>query len=223
MNDESANALLKTLEEPPPHSVLILLATDLDRILPTIRSRCQLLRFSPLSEGDLVTLLVEQGLVADAAAAQEIAQLADGSLDTAQTLLDPEFRQQREQLFAVLGAERFNSLKVTEQVQKAVDSATEPAEQRRRAQWLLRLSVEFYRAVLWSLATGDMRGCLSIPAAEKLAQRWSPAPEILDALTDLLDRIQQTSAELDQNVVVALALETLWDDLGRRLRFPPLG
>ena len=39
MNDEAANALLKTLEEPPPHSVLILIASAADRLLPTIRSR----------------------------------------------------------------------------------------------------------------------------------------------------------------------------------------
>ena len=47
-NEESANAFLKTLEEPPPGSVLILLATSIDRQLPTILSRSQVVRFSPL-------------------------------------------------------------------------------------------------------------------------------------------------------------------------------
>jgi hypothetical protein len=49
MNDEAANALLKTLEEPPPHSVLILLTTEPQRLLETIRSRCLRLNFA--SEG----------------------------------------------------------------------------------------------------------------------------------------------------------------------------
>ena len=43
--NEAANCLLKTLEEPPPRSVLILLSTSEQRQLPTIRSRCQVVRF----------------------------------------------------------------------------------------------------------------------------------------------------------------------------------
>ena len=48
LNAEGANALLKTLEEPPPRSVLILIGTTPAKQLPTIRSRCQLIRFRPL-------------------------------------------------------------------------------------------------------------------------------------------------------------------------------
>ncbi len=48
LNAEGANSLLKTLEEPPPRSVLILIGTSPAKQLPTIRSRCQLIRFRPL-------------------------------------------------------------------------------------------------------------------------------------------------------------------------------
>src|SRR5262249_50595986 len=48
LNAESANCFLKTLEEPPPGSVFILIASSLDRQLPTILSRCQIVRFRPL-------------------------------------------------------------------------------------------------------------------------------------------------------------------------------
>ncbi len=48
MNDEAQNALLKTLEEPPPGTTLMLLTDQVHRLLETIRSRCQLLRFTPL-------------------------------------------------------------------------------------------------------------------------------------------------------------------------------
>jgi len=44
--------MLKTLEEPPPNSVLILIASSADLLLPTIRSRCQIVSFQPLSDGD---------------------------------------------------------------------------------------------------------------------------------------------------------------------------
>ncbi|MFT3772273.1 MAG: hypothetical protein QM820_43285 [Minicystis sp.] len=50
MNEESANALLKTLEEPPAGSILFLITPSIEPILPTIRSRCQPIRFGPLAE-----------------------------------------------------------------------------------------------------------------------------------------------------------------------------
>ena len=53
MNEASANALLKTLEEPPAHSILILITCRFGRLLPTIRSRCMKTRFSPLSKSEL--------------------------------------------------------------------------------------------------------------------------------------------------------------------------
>jgi len=62
LNDEAANALLKTLEEPPEGAVLILIAANMDALLPTIRSRCQPVRFGPLSENDLGALIETQGL-----------------------------------------------------------------------------------------------------------------------------------------------------------------
>jgi DNA polymerase-3 subunit delta' len=57
MNLQSSNCLLKTLEEPPPHTVLFLLTTAPYRMLPTIRSRCQRVMFQPLSSELIVELL----------------------------------------------------------------------------------------------------------------------------------------------------------------------
>src|SRR5260370_38093215 len=51
MNDQAANALLKTLEEPPPTSHLILTTSNPTALLPTIRSRCQSIRFAPIQIG----------------------------------------------------------------------------------------------------------------------------------------------------------------------------
>ena len=51
LNDSSANALLKVLEEPPPTSHMILMTSRPAMLLPTIRSRCQMIRFSPVAAG----------------------------------------------------------------------------------------------------------------------------------------------------------------------------
>src|SRR5438552_1578148 len=83
LNKEGANCLLKTLEEPPPNSVLILIGTSEQRQLPTIRSRCQIVRFQPLAESDVAELLVEKELCTDATAARAAAAHSGGSLERA--------------------------------------------------------------------------------------------------------------------------------------------
>ena len=67
MNLSGMNALLKTLEEPPNNALLILISHSTQPILPTIRSRCQVLRFYPLDEADTRAVLKNQGADADLA------------------------------------------------------------------------------------------------------------------------------------------------------------
>ena len=67
MNDSSANAFLKTLEEPSPSNVFILLTSKLDLLLPTIRSRCQLLKFVSLSQVEVRSALKDKGFDPDKA------------------------------------------------------------------------------------------------------------------------------------------------------------
>jgi len=72
------NALLKTLEEPPPRSFVILVAANPDALLPTVRSRCRRVRFGPLATADVVDILTRTHGVA-AATAEPLARLAEGS------------------------------------------------------------------------------------------------------------------------------------------------
>lgn len=83
MNDAAANALLKMLEEPPAHSMLLLLANAPGRLLPTIRSRCQRLQLRPLPAADLDQALESRmpQLSGDQRAA--LVRLAGGSLGLA--------------------------------------------------------------------------------------------------------------------------------------------
>lgn len=68
-----ANALLKNLEEPPPHTIFLLVTHAPERLLPTIRSRCRALRLGPLGQDDMIAALQDALPDADRA---EIAQLA---------------------------------------------------------------------------------------------------------------------------------------------------
>jgi DNA polymerase-3 subunit delta' len=75
------SALLKTLEEPPPASVFILVTSRPDVLLPTVRSRCPQLRFRPLSADDIAAVLMAHGRTESEARA--VAATADGSVGRA--------------------------------------------------------------------------------------------------------------------------------------------
>lgn len=101
MNTNAANALLKVLEEPPKRSMLLLVSNTPGRLLPTIRSRCRLLRFSPLPDADVRTVAAE---VLDAGEALDpiAVLLAEGAPGRALALAEPETRAVLTDLLALL-------------------------------------------------------------------------------------------------------------------------
>jgi DNA polymerase-3 subunit delta' len=103
LNDPSANALLKVLEEPPHTSHIVLLTSLPAMLLPTIRSRCQMIRFSPLKPQEIEEHLIENKL-AGAAEARSRARVARGSLGRAINQDFDEYTAQREAMLRVLKA-----------------------------------------------------------------------------------------------------------------------
>jgi len=92
LTKEAFNALLKTLEEPPPRTVFILCTTEYEKIIPTILSRCQKLIFTKLSEDQMVQRLkdvcIKEGIAYEEKSLYSIAKLSDGGMRDALSLLD---------------------------------------------------------------------------------------------------------------------------------------
>ncbi len=103
-NAESANAFLKTLEEPPPFVRFILLAADVEGLLPTIVSRCQLVRFRPVATG-----IIEEHLAAElgvsATMAETCARVSGGDLALARRLCTDEELGERRRRYLEMGRE----------------------------------------------------------------------------------------------------------------------
>jgi len=101
MNDAASNALLKTLEEPPATTHIFLITSRPDALLPTIRSRCQTLRFAPIE-----TEAIEKYLTEDRAftsdEARLAARLARGSIGRAVSINVEKFRTARERMATIL-------------------------------------------------------------------------------------------------------------------------
>ena len=96
------NAFLKTLEEPPEHAIFVLATTDAHRVLPTVRSRCQHLRFRKHTHADTVEELARiatgEGAAFNKGALHMIARNSDGSLRDAIGLLDQALSYADEEL-----------------------------------------------------------------------------------------------------------------------------
>ena len=123
MNDEAANALLKTLEEPPVSSYIFLLTARPDALLPTIHSRCQTLRFAPLADREIENYLLETKEYSPDDAAL-LARAADGKLGYALGADAEKFRRRRETMLKVLeslltGKNRAVLLQVAEEITDA--------------------------------------------------------------------------------------------------------
>ena len=94
LNQQAANALLKTLEEPNARTHFILLSAQPEALLPTILSRTQRIRFAPLPDDLVAELLATQGI--EPARANDVARLAGGSVQNGIHLADPDESEMRE-------------------------------------------------------------------------------------------------------------------------------
>lgn len=220
LNDESANALLKTLEEPPPDSILILIATSGDLLLPTIRSRCQTIAFQPLSPENVRQLLEREGFSGDEREAAQAAALCGGSLDTARQLLDPALRALREELYNRLAQRPFQSAQTAARMIECLEPAgTAKASQREYAGWIIRYGIEFFRRALLAVAGGHAGPRVEISQVHAFVESLGqPTVETIDRLSELVERCLAADRQLDANATVALCLEALFDDLGRTMR-----
>ena len=105
LNPEAGNALLKVLEEPPPRTILLLTAPQVSDLLPTVTSRCQNIRFHPLSEKTLAGMLVQKHDIEPEAAAV-FAAMANGSYTRAAAMIDSDWIARRQWLIEASGLER---------------------------------------------------------------------------------------------------------------------
>jgi DNA polymerase-3 subunit delta' len=215
LNDESANCFLKTLEEPPPRSVLILIGSDTDRQLPTIVSRCQVVRFAPLSAPHLCDILRANG-VENNALADRIARVSGGSAELALQLADPELREFRRAILDGIAQTPMDSVGLAERCLAFVEAGgkEESAAKRNRVHLLVRLLLDFLDDALSLSVAGPARrsDAADRPALEKVVTRLSP-----ERLLAVIERCLDADKQIDRRVQLVLIIEGLLDALGQQV------
>ena len=212
LNSEGANCLLKTLEEPPPRSVLILISTSPARQLPTIRSRCQLIRFLPLAAEVVARLLIDLDVVDDEAEAVRLAGHSGGSIQRAVELADAELWSFRSRLYQDLSQPGFDSVGLSAAALAFVNSAGKSAADRRgRMRQVIQFVGEFYRQTLLALGQEvQFQDAELRDSVGRMLDTWSGGESTAAAC---LDRCLEASEQVDRNANQATLLECWLDDL----------
>lgn len=220
LNQEGANALLKTLEEPPPKSLLILIGTSEQRQLPTIRSRCQVVRFSPLAENDVAELLLSTGECSDENIARKAAALSGGSLAKAIQWCDEGFLEFRATLFENLSQRDYDLPPLAKTVTSFVEAAgKEAAEKRARMREVLTMGLEFYEQLIAALSSS---AAASTPKDDLLQKavattiRWWPGDA--EAAAACVETCLDALANVDANANLTALAEWWLDELGQTAR-----
>ena len=170
LNEQSENALLKVLEEPPHTSHIVLLTSRPGMLLPTIHSRCQMIRFSPVSPPEIETYLL-QNKFASAAEARIRARVARGSVGRAIDSEFAEYLEMRKAMFRILQALALNDDRI-----QLLRSSEEFNDARHKDEYEARLDIlEALIRDAWMLALhAPEEGVVNedlLPELRKISQR----------------------------------------------------
>jgi DNA polymerase-3 subunit delta' len=204
MNFSAQNALLKTLEEPPAGSALILIASSAGGLLPTVLSRCLRLAFSPVNDTEMTRYLVDRRGI-DAERARSLAAVSLGSFGRALNPEIEEFAEKRAVWIEALAAAKIPGAWAAFAEQLAKDRG----ETLQFLDWL----ADWYRDVLVYRATDGAGELYHRDLLDKL--RAHAAAVSTENALRLRARTLAASARIRRNVNRRFALENLLANIGQ--------
>ncbi len=221
LNAESANCLLKTLEEPPPDSMLILIGTSEHRQLPTILSRSQVVRFQPLSPGQLTTVLNRLQRKGEVSL-EEIVASANGSVEQALLLDDQDLFGFRKQLFAQIATADPSDNGFAKTMCEFVESVSKESSLRRaRLRLLADFTSQLFRHTLLTAAETDCQA--EVAEQDAFAQTLIsncklPGAAVAEIMAECIERTEDFQGQIAANLAMANIVPAWLNDLGGILR-----
>ncbi len=201
MNSAAQNALLKTLEEPPRDSLLILIASNSGGLLPTLRSRCLRLSFGPLPQSLIADfLLAKETITRDDA--QFMAAISMGSLGTALELDREELVEQRRSWIDMMSSLTLGNYRAALSAAEALSGSRE--ESLRFLAWV----ETWYRDLLVYSVTQDVSELINLDIVSTIEQK--SAASQLDSILLSLSQIAGATARIQRNLNRRMVLEALF-------------
>lgn len=186
MNPSAANAILKVLEEPPPDAVLLLVSHTPSRLLPTIRSRCRVLRCDPLLPRDMDRALAQAGVTVPEDDLAAVTELARGSVGDAIRLVQRDglslYRQMLGIMAGMPGFDRTTLARLAGSVGQGGDAAERAGEIVDLTSVLLsRLARAAAGAAATAVAPDETKLWARLGAGPGDARRWADAAQAVPA------------------------------------------
>lgn len=191
LTEEASGALLKTLEEPSGAATLILVAENVLRLLPTIRSRCQIVKFLPVAASVIEEILAAKK-EADKTRAHILARISCGSVRTAIRLSGEDYFEKRERIIGSLSSGRFLDMDFDKASKADLRS-------------VLDIMLTWYRDIMVTKAAGC--GIINIDKEDLIAGQAKKCG--LDRLDNILKKIVSTQGYLESNANPKLAMMAL--------------
>lgn len=220
---EAANCLLKTLEEPPKNSVIILLGSSDQKQLPTIRSRCQTIRFGPLEQEHIKLLLRNSELDIEESFLDQLSALSEGSLERAMLLSDPSMANVREMIFMQLAKGNTFETEFAKEIIGFVEAAGKDAALKRdRIRLCADWAISYFRNLINRSVNADhpIEETTLSDAVDAGLANWNRAnpPEKTELMGDCLERCVDVYAHVAANANQATLIECWLSDLGNIFR-----
>jgi DNA polymerase-3 subunit delta' len=198
MNLSAQNALLKTLEEPPVDSLIVLIATNAGALLPTLRSRCLWLSFAPLSSARVTAFLESQyGLQADEA--KLLGAMSMGSIGAAANLDKNELIEKRR-----IWSNMLTSLKVGD-YNAAIVAAEALAKNRDEALGFLKWAESWYRDLLIYDATQRPDELVNLDMLPQIEQQATKSS--VECILSAFSQTNEAGASIQRNLNRRMVLE----------------
>ncbi len=203
MNEETQNALLKTIEEPPEYGVIILLTSNISELLPTVQSRCLTLEFHPLSSVTIEEFLVSQCSVPDYIA-KESAAFAQGNIGKAIRYSDAsdDFVERKNKILDIL--KNIDRYEVADMVDLVHSLGTKKEELRD----YIDLMMLWFRDVLIFKATKNLNQLIF--QGESQAISLEAGRRSYEKIEDIIGSFDKAKTRIKANVDIDITLELMF-------------
>lgn len=199
MTVEASNALLKSLEEPPHNTVFILISSSMLSVLPTIRSRCCHIGFSPLRRKTLEMILTSSlGYPSEVSISASL--MSEGSVRTAVDAIEKGWTEKRRWLYSEVAALRNRSLPVILALAEDLSQKSDD----------IKASLEIIKSLFRDLAVFRYRPDIFFNHDLKYVLESALPNYQEQELVSILEKVHESQRSLELNAVSRLILETLF-------------
>lgn len=201
MTQQAQNSFLKTLEEPPGHAVIILLTTNSYSLLPTIVSRCQVVKFTPVEKHKIEKVLINRYNKTEEQA-RFIASFSNGVIGKAIELSSSdEFKLLRdeviEKLDIIINGDRLKAFSISEYFEKNKELIDE----------IMDIILLWYRDLLIYEETGKLDFLINKDKINSISYQCQKLSK--QKIMDIIDVVRMTKDDINSNVSFQLAMEVM--------------